>query len=85
MPDMVAAAKEQAEKLADLQREAGKRIVCVTRTPTSATGMEATLAFQEIAGERGLATFNSVATASLALVRLMSWQRNREPAFTPAK
>ena len=29
--------------------------------------------------------FNSVATASLALVRLLSWQRNREPAFTPAK
>jgi acyl-CoA synthetase (NDP forming) len=77
MPDLVGMAKEQAEKMADLAKELGKPIVCVARTPTSVPGMEATLAFQEVAGARGLAVFNSVQAAALALSRVLAWQRAR--------
>ncbi|HXK34366.1 MAG TPA: CoA-binding protein [Dehalococcoidia bacterium] len=77
MPDLAGMAKEQAERMAGLAQELGKPIVCVTRTPTSVPGMEATLAFQEAAGQRGLAVFNSVQAAALALSRVLAWQRAR--------
>jgi acyl-CoA synthetase (NDP forming) len=84
MPDLVGLAKEQATKLAELMREAGKPIVCVARTPTSAVGMEATLAFQEAAADEGIATFSSVRAASIALVHLLSWTR-AHAEFVPSK
>lgn len=84
MPDIVAAAREQGTKLAELSAEAGKPIVCVARTPTSDVGMEATLAFQDAAAAGGLAVFSSVHSASLALVRLLAWQARRQE-FVGAK
>lgn len=84
VPDMMAAAREQGEKLGELMRDAGKPIVCVARTPTSAPGMDATLAFQEATAAEGIATFDSVQSASQALVRLLAWQSARE-AFVPVK
>jgi acetyl-CoA synthetase (ADP-forming)/acetyltransferase len=77
MPDLVGMAREQAGKMADLAAEVGKPIVCVARTPTSAPGMEATLAFQDVAGQRGLAVFNSVQAAALSLSRVLAWHRDR--------
>lgn len=85
MPDFVAMAREQGEKLGELAREVGKPIVCVARTPTSANGMEATLVFQEMAAVGGLATFSSVQSAALAIIRLLAWQARRDGAFVPAK
>jgi acyl-CoA synthetase (NDP forming) len=84
MPDMVGMAKEQATKMAELAREGRKPIVCVARTPTSVPGMEATLAFQEVAAAEGLATFGSVRSAALAITRLLAWQAGRDE-FVPAK
>lgn len=81
MPDIVEAAKTQGEKLSELSKETGKPIVCVARVPTSDIGMGATLAFQDACAAGGLATFSSVQSASLALVRLLGWQaRTAEPA-----
>ena len=56
----------------------------MARTPTSDIGMAATLRFQEAAAEVGLATFTSVQSASLALVRLLAWQ-SRPQEFAPSK
>jgi acyl-CoA synthetase (NDP forming) len=84
MPDMTSAAREQGEKLGALAQEIAKPIVCVARTPTSDTGMTATLAFQEAAAAAGVATFNSVAGASLALRRLLTWHERRA-GQVPAK
>jgi acyl-CoA synthetase (NDP forming) len=84
MPDLAGAAREQGARLGELGSEIGKPIVCVARTPTSDIGMTATLAFQEAAASAGLATFNSVGGASLALTRLLRWQHEREH-FVPAK
>jgi hypothetical protein len=83
-PDIVEMAKNTGAQLADLASETGKPIVCVSRTPTSEPGMAATLAFQQVVAERGLATFSSVAAASLALQRLLGWQSSRE-SFAPSK
>ncbi len=85
MPDFVAMAREQATKLGELSRETGKPIIGVARHPTSANGMEATLVFLEDAAAGGLATFSSVQSAALAIVRLLGWQSRREDAFVPAK
>ena len=76
-PDIVELAKNTGEKLGDLAAETGKPIVCVARTPTSDVGMAATLAFQQTVAEHGLATFSSVASASLALQRVLAWQSTR--------
>jgi hypothetical protein len=46
--------------------------------------MAATIAFIDAVAAHGLPTFSSVASASLALQRLLAWQRNRDD-FTPAK
>jgi acyl-CoA synthetase (NDP forming) len=85
MPDIVSAAGEQGTKLGELSREIGKPIVCVARTPTSAVGMEATLAFQAEVAAQGLASFSSVASAALALQRLLAWQSQRNSTAAPAK
>jgi acyl-CoA synthetase (NDP forming) len=85
MPDLVAMAKEQGTKIAEVMRETGKPIVCVARTPTSAIGMDATLAFQETVAAEGLATFSSVRAAVLALARLLTWQSQHADVFVPAK
>jgi acyl-CoA synthetase (NDP forming) len=83
-PDLVEMAKKTGEALGELATETGKPLVCVSRTPTSESGMAATLAFQEIVASHGLATFSSVAAASLALQRVLAWQSARE-SFVPAK
>lgn len=85
MPDLPAIAREQGEKIGELAHEIGKPVVCVARTPTSDIGMAATLGFQEAASNAGLATFSSVQAASLALVRLLTWQSRRDDGFTAAK
>lgn len=77
-PDIVEHAKTQAQKLGELRGEIGKPIVCVARTPTSATGMEATLQFQADCADYGLPTYASVQAAALSLQRLLGWQRLRE-------
>jgi acyl-CoA synthetase (NDP forming) len=84
MPDLTGAAREQGQRIGEVAAEIGKPVVCVARTPTSDVGMTATLAFQEAAADAGLATFSSVAGASLALARLLRWQRER-PEFVSAK
>ncbi|MBI2723520.1 MAG: CoA-binding protein [Chloroflexi bacterium] len=76
-PTITEVAAESAHKLGAVAREAGKPIVCVTRIPTSDVGMAGTLAFQEAAAAEGLATFNSVQSATLAIVRLLAWQSAR--------
>jgi acyl-CoA synthetase (NDP forming) len=82
--DIVEIAKNTGEKLGELASEAGKPIVCVARTPTSDMGMAATLVFQQAVAERGLGTFSSVASASLALQRVLAWQSLRAE-FAAAK
>jgi len=77
-PDLNEMARSTAEGLADVAAETGKPVVCVARTPTSEQGMGATLTFQEAASARGLATFSSVAAASLALQRLFAWRSLRD-------
>jgi hypothetical protein len=77
-------AKNTGEKLGELASETGMPIVCVARTPTSDTGMAATLAFQQVVSTLGLATFSSVASASLALQRVLTWQSMRAE-FASAK
>jgi acyl-CoA synthetase (NDP forming) len=83
-PDIVEMAKGTGEALGQLAAEAAKPIVCVSRTPTSEPGMAATLAFTEAATAHGIATFSSVASAALALRRVLTWQGNRDD-FTPSK
>jgi acyl-CoA synthetase (NDP forming) len=84
MPNIVEAATTQGDKLGELAAEIGKPIVCVSRTPTSAPGMDATLAFQERCAEHSLAVYSSVAAAALAVQRLLAWQSQRMQ-FAPAK
>jgi acyl-CoA synthetase (NDP forming) len=79
-PDIATAAREAATKIAGLSAEVRKPVVCVARMPTSEMGMAGTLAFQEAAAEGGLAVFNSVQAASLAIRRLVAWQARREDA-----
>jgi acyl-CoA synthetase (NDP forming) len=76
-PQINELATESATKLGELSRETGKPIICVTRIPTSDVGMAGTLTFQSEAAARGLATFNSVQSATLAIQRLLAWGRNR--------
>jgi len=83
-PDIVEMARNTAGKIGELAAEIAKPIVCVSRTPTSEPGMAATLAFQEGVAAAGLPVFSSVASAALALQRLLAWRAARE-AFAPAK
>ncbi len=82
-PNIIEAATESAAGLGELAAAIGKPIVCVARMPTTESGMGGTLAFQTEAANRGLAVFNSVQAAALALQRLLAWQERT--AFAPAK
>ena len=81
-PSLGEMASEAAVKIGDLSREIGKPVVCVARPPTTEIGMTATLLFQQEAAARGLPVFASVQAASLALQRLLGWQRAREESLT---
>jgi hypothetical protein len=45
--------------------------------PTNELGMTGTLAFQQRVAAEGLACFNSVRDATLALTRMLAWQTRR--------
>jgi acyl-CoA synthetase (NDP forming) len=77
-PNIIDAATESARKIGELAAEVGKPIVCVARIPTTETGMGGTLAFQQVLAQHGIAVFNSVQAASLALQRLLAWQERTE-------
>ena len=76
-PTIVETAADTAVKLGEVAKEAGKPIVCVARIPTSELGMAGTLSFQQSVAEAGLPCFNSVASAALALRRMLDWQSSR--------
>jgi acyl-CoA synthetase (NDP forming) len=76
-PTIVETAADTAVKLGDVAKEAGKPIVCVARIPTSELGMAGTLSFQQSVAEAGLPCFNSVASAALALRRMLDWQASQ--------
>jgi acyl-CoA synthetase (NDP forming) len=76
-PTIVETAADTAGKLGEVAKEAGKPIVCVARIPTSELGMAGTLSFQQSVAEAGLPCFNTVASAALALRRMLDWQSTR--------
>jgi len=76
-PSIVEVAAEAAHGLGAIARETGKPIVCVARMPTTELGMAGTLSFQQNVANEGLACFNSVRDAALAIRRLLKWQASR--------
>jgi len=76
-PSIVEVAGEAAQGIGEVARASGKPVVCVARIPTNELGMAGTLAFQRSVAEQGLACFNSVRDAALALTRMLQWQARR--------
>ena len=76
-PSIVEVAAEAAHGLGAIARECGKPIVCVARMPTTELGMAGTLSFQQRVADEGLPVFNTVRDASLAIARVLRWQRSK--------
>jgi acetyltransferase len=76
-PSIAEVAGEAAQGIGAIARETAKPIVCVARMPTNELGMTGTLAFQQSVAAEGLACFNSVRDATLALTRMLTWQQRR--------
>ncbi len=64
-------AKQLAASTAEAMRACGKPVVLAIREPLTPAAMEATIALQDEAAARGLATFPSVSRAARALRRLL--------------
>jgi acyl-CoA synthetase (NDP forming) len=76
--DPVEQARQVAITTGEAMEQFGKPVVALVRPALTVDAMEATVAFQEEASARGIATFASVPRAARALRRLLEWQRRRE-------
>ena len=68
---------KQVEGLRAIQEETGTPIVVAIRPATTDDGFDASLEFQEMCWQAGLATYPSVARAAKALSNLLKWQSYR--------